>query len=116
MKKFSSDESYVYVNVVLLLIILALVVYCCIKNREKFDGVCVIPQNHKSDGSCRDVYGDETDWGSMIPHGLDDDEFKIGSQKISPEQACTLCLDNAPAHLSDAKKKERCVNAGMCKE
>lgn len=122
MKKFSSDESYVYVNVVLLLIILALVVYCCIKNRERFNGpflsgTCVLPQNQESDGSCLDPYGKKTDWGSMIGHGLDDAEFKVGSQKISPKQACDLCLNNESiSHLSDKEKKSRCVKSGMCKE
>ena len=122
MKKFSSDESYVYVNVVLLLIILALVVYCCIKNRESFNGpflsgTCVIPQNHKSDGSCLDPYGAKTDWGAMIDHGLDDAEFKLGSQKISQKQACDLCLNNESiSHLNGKEKKTRCVKAGMCKE
>lgn len=118
MKKFSVDD----LNVVLLLVILALVVYCCVKNRERFNGPflsgsCILPKNHKEGGSCLGPHGEKSDWGAMIDHGLDDAEFKVGSQKLSDKQACELCLNNkSTKHLPDNEIKKRCVNAGMCKE
>jgi hypothetical protein len=91
MKKFSSDESYVYVNVVLLLIILALVVYCCVKNKERFNGpfmsgTCILPKNQKADGSCLDDRGEDRVWAKLIEMAEGSSEgFKWGKNKKTGE-------------------------------
>ena len=67
MKQFSSTQSYVYINVVLLIVILALVIYFCITNKENFlqpddSGTCILKPGHNDTENgqwgCKDIKGE----------------------------------------------------------